>query len=58
MELEGGEILFISRPLCLVETPLDAVQAFAESPVPVLCIDALYVEKQGHWSANIRRDDV
>ncbi|GAA3296780.1 hypothetical protein GCM10020218_080730 [Dactylosporangium vinaceum] len=30
----------------IVETPEDAVRAFADSPVPVLCIDGFFVEKQ------------
>jgi len=31
----------------IVETPDDAVRAFAESPVTVLCIDGFHVEKEG-----------
>ncbi|WP_317796730.1 carbamoyltransferase family protein [Actinoplanes sichuanensis] len=32
----------------IVETPLDAVRAFADSPVPVLCIDGFHVVKREH----------
>lgn len=31
----------------IVETPMEAIQAFAQSPVRVLCLEDLYVEKSG-----------
>ncbi|MCK9875178.1 hypothetical protein MXD59_05175 [Frankia sp. Ag45/Mut15] len=41
----------------IVETPLDAVRAFAEAPIPVLCIDGFWVTKaEGVRSEGVRSE--